>query len=318
MGTTAFANQSLSSAAPAGQSTWGHLILNILKSGLKSVMSFTVVNSLEGGKAKEIRRVNVSVFETAVKLAEASAGLEDVKAQQAIDVELLHAAQAIMNTPAFRSMEQSINDAGREIDRFGRAIDGLLAKRPMGYIGEMCTDERTKLNRQIKVFNKLIAKSKQLQRACNAARLALEQSKARLTPQQEQARLKIAELEGEMKVLPAQLEYNDKKKDYDNIALQVNLLVIKLDNLSDFIKDVRELAKDIVNTMKKGISRVTRIVVMASAKALVENGLRTKTCQISTLKRLGMSAVTFMDKLYFFHHGLSWEGDIEAPLPEFK
>ncbi|PCD24647.1 hypothetical protein AU210_013764 [Fusarium oxysporum f. sp. radicis-cucumerinum] len=191
------------------------------------------------------------------KLTEATLGLEEAHARKAIDAELRHAGKAIMDLPAFRSIEVAINEAARKIDQFGRALDGLVNRGLAAWIEEMLKDEREDLNRQIRLLEALVRKSEELEAAYEQAKKDLDKTEERLSPKQEAARKRIAEIEGEIKMLPAQHEYMNKKKDYENMEIQVNHLIATLDDIKRVMGEVSQISKDVLNTLKKGIPRVT-------------------------------------------------------------
>uniref|UniRef100_A0A0D2YA03 Uncharacterized protein n=1 Tax=Fusarium oxysporum (strain Fo5176) TaxID=660025 RepID=A0A0D2YA03_FUSOF len=198
------------------------------------------------------------------KLTEATLGLEEAHARKEIDAELRHAGKAIMDLPAFRSIEVAINEAARKIDQFGRALDGFVNRGLAAWIEEMLKDEREDMNRQIRLLEALVRKSEELEAAYEQAKKDLDKTEERLSPKQEAARKRIAEIEGEIKMLPAQHEYMNKKKDYENMEIQVNHLIATLDDIKRVMKEVSQISKDVLNTLKKGIPRVTKIIVRAS------------------------------------------------------
>ncbi|KAF5723494.1 hypothetical protein FMUND_1818 [Fusarium mundagurra] len=206
-----------------------------------------------------------------IKLTEATLGLEEAHARKAADAELRHAGKAIMDLPAFRSIEAAINEAARKIDQFGRAIDGLVNRGLGAYLEEMLKDEREDLNRQIRLLEALMRKSEELEAAYEEAKKDLDNTEQRLSPKQEAARKRIAEIQAEIKMLPARHEYMNKKKDYENMEIQVNDLVSTLNDIQRVMKEVSQISKDVVNTLKKGIPRVTKIIVRASNRAFVED-----------------------------------------------
>ncbi|EXL52589.1 hypothetical protein FOCG_08380 [Fusarium oxysporum f. sp. radicis-lycopersici 26381] len=191
------------------------------------------------------------------KLTEATLGLEEAHARKAIDAELRHAGKAIMDPPAFRSIEVAINEAARKIDQFGRALDGLVNRGLATWIEEMLKDEREDLNRQIRLLEALVMKSEELEAAYEQAKKDLDKTEEMLSPKQEAARKSIAEIEGEIKMLPAQHEYMNKKKDYEKMEIQVNHLIATLDDIKRVMGEVSQISKDVLNTLKKGIPRVT-------------------------------------------------------------
>ncbi|KAG5813370.1 hypothetical protein H9Q74_003275 [Fusarium xylarioides] len=206
-----------------------------------------------------------------IKLTEATLGLEEAHARKAVDAELRHAGKAIMDLPAFRSIEAAINEAARKIDQFGRAIDGLVNRGLGKYLEEMLKDEREDLNRQIRLLEALMRKSEELEAAYEEAKKALDKTEQRLSPKQEAARKRIAEIQAEIKMLPAQHEYMNKKKDYETMEVQVNDIVATLDDIQRVIKEVSQISKDVINTLKKGIPRVTKIIVRASNRTFAED-----------------------------------------------
>ncbi|KAH7194164.1 hypothetical protein DER44DRAFT_751957 [Fusarium oxysporum] len=205
------------------------------------------------------------------KLTEATLGLEEAHARKAIDAELRHAGKAIMDLPAFRNIEVAINEAARKIDQFGRALDGLVNRGLAAWIEEMLKDEREDLNRQIRLPEALLRKSEELEAAYKQAKKDLDKIEERLSPKQEAARKRIAEIEGEIKMLPAQHEYMNKKKDYENMEIQVNHLIATLDDIKRVMEEVSQISKDVLNTLKKGIPRVTKIIVRASNSTFADD-----------------------------------------------
>ncbi|KAM5385760.1 hypothetical protein ACJA88_001910 [Fusarium oxysporum] len=254
------------------------------------------------------------------KLTEATLGLEEAHARKAIDAELRHAGKAIMDLPAFRSIEVAINEAARKIDQFGRALDGLVNRGLAAWIEEMLKDEREDLNRQIRLLEALVRKSEELEAAYEQAKKDLDKTEERLSPKQEAARKRIAEIEGEIKMLPAQHEYMNKKKDYENMEIQVNHLIATLDDIKRVMKEVSQISKDVLNTLNKGIPRVTKIIVRASNMTFADDKPLMFEIQavwmdihetfrvewapnqgISVLYSQGFTAVVFNDKIYLFY-----------------
>ncbi|KAK2123484.1 hypothetical protein NOF04DRAFT_1361932 [Fusarium oxysporum II5] len=205
------------------------------------------------------------------KLTEATLGLEEAHAREAIDAELRHAGKAIMDLPAFRSIEVAINEAARKIDQFGRALDGLVNRGLAAWIEEMLKDEREDLNRQIRLLEALLRKSEKPEAAYKQAKKDLDKTEERLSPKQEAARKRIAEIEGEIKMLPAQHEYMNKKKDYENMEIQVNHPIATLDDIKRVMEEVSQISKDALNTLKKGIPRVTKIIVRVSNSTFADD-----------------------------------------------
>jgi hypothetical protein len=72
-------------------------------------------------------------------------------------------------------------------------------------------------------------------------------------------------------MLPAKHAYLNKKKDYESIEIQVNDLIATLDDIQKIIQKVSQMNKDILNTLKKAILRVTKIIVKASNRAFVDD-----------------------------------------------
>ncbi|VTT59074.1 unnamed protein product [Fusarium fujikuroi] len=206
-----------------------------------------------------------------VKLTEAAAGLEIAHARRDADAIVRLAAQAVFYIPAFRNIEKSIDEVVRKIDQFGRALDGLVNRGLGAYIEEMLKDEREDLNRQIRLLDALMEKSKELEAAYEEAKRDVEKTVQRLSPKQEAARKRIAEIQAEIKMLPALHEYMNKKQDYENIEIQVNDLNATLENIQRIMKEVSQISKDVLNTLKKGIPRVTKIIVRASNRSFADD-----------------------------------------------
>ncbi|KAJ4090024.1 hypothetical protein NW756_006366 [Fusarium oxysporum] len=55
------------------------------------------------------------------------------------------------------------------------------------------------------------------------------------------------------------------------MEIQVNHLIATLDDIKRVMEEVSQISKDVLNTLKKGIPRVTKIIVRASNRAFVED-----------------------------------------------
>ncbi|KAM0355061.1 hypothetical protein ACHAPU_000912 [Fusarium lateritium] len=205
------------------------------------------------------------------KLAEATLGLEKAHGQKKADAELRHAGKAIMESEPFRAAENSIHSAVKEIEKVGKALDGLVQEGAWGWVKAMSVNEQQVLQRQIDELKELYAKSKELEKALQEARDALSATSKRLTPQQEKARLRIAELEKEKEMIPAQREFDNKKADVDNMEVLVKDLKRKLDKVEDFVEGIAQVVKDVVKTLGQTTPKITQIVVKASSRTFVAN-----------------------------------------------
>ncbi|KAE8153299.1 hypothetical protein BDV25DRAFT_137055 [Aspergillus avenaceus] len=206
-----------------------------------------------------------------VKFQEANAGLEQIKARKAIDAELRHVARDIMNSQPFKDVERGINDAVREINKFGRALDALTTKGLYGYIQELSKDEREEVWRQMRLLDELKEKSKELEATLTQARNELNRNRGRITEAQRKAQSKIEQLKQEIKLKPFEHDYQNKKQDHDRV-------VAKIETIQQTLRDVRKgidagtkAAKETVDALKKATPRITRIRVKASADVFAKN-----------------------------------------------
>ncbi|PNP76648.1 hypothetical protein FNYG_10067 [Fusarium nygamai] len=55
------------------------------------------------------------------------------------------------------------------------------------------------------------------------------------------------------------------------MEIQVNDLIATLDDTQRVVKEVSQISKDVVNTLRKGIPRVTKIIIRASNRAFAED-----------------------------------------------
>lgn len=204
------------------------------------------------------------------KLTEATLGLEQAHASKIIEVEILHAAEAITNSQEFKSVERGINDAIDEVARFGRALQELTDKGVMGYIEEMSRDEKRDLQRQIDLLRSLEADSRKLQRQLEAAERALKNTRGRLSPKQEAARKKIVDLEADIKLKPWETEYKNKKADFDMIQTQADGLLKTLDDIKKGISVGEDIIRQTVKFLEF-IPEIQSIHVAASSDILVKN-----------------------------------------------
>lgn len=207
----------------------------------------------------------------ACKLTEATLGLEKAHADKALNAEFRHAAHAIMNTEAFKTVENEINNAYSEISRFERALEKLVDQGPMAYIEELSKDEKRDLEREIELLDDLMAASKQLEEELRAAKDALDETSGRLSPEQEAARGRIADLEAEIERKPFEHDYRNKQQDFDRIKTQADALLRTLEDVKGGIRVGADVVRQVTNLFRKGIPEIKEIKVSASSAALANH-----------------------------------------------
>lgn len=206
-----------------------------------------------------------------MKFQEANVGLEQIKARRDAQNEILKLAREIVSSPAFRQIEYGINDAVREINKFGRALDSLTRNGVYGYIQEMSRDERAELDRQIRQLNELREKSKELEANLRMAIDALEKNKGRITNQEREVQTRILTLEKEIELKPFEDAYRNKKNDHDRVAAQVQVIQKTLKDIRNGVNAETKAAKQVVEALKKATPRITLIVVKASTEVFAKN-----------------------------------------------
>ena len=207
----------------------------------------------------------------AVKLSEATIGLEQAHANKAAQAELIHAAEAIMDSDEFKAVERGINNAVYEVSRFERALEKLVAQGPMAYLEEMTYDERVEVDRQIKLLDELIDASTKLQTELEEAKDALDEKKGRLSPQQEEARKRIANLEAEIKLKPFEEDYRNKKQDFDKLQTQADALLQTLEDIKGGVNIGADVLRQVTKLVIEGIPQIKEIRVKASSEVLVKH-----------------------------------------------
>ncbi|KIL93781.1 hypothetical protein FAVG1_02342 [Fusarium avenaceum] len=206
-----------------------------------------------------------------IELFRATLDLEEAHLRKAAEAELLHAAKAITDSQPFRDAEDSIRNAGKQIEKFGKVMDALNRKDLSAMVNELAKNEKADLTRQINDVDALLAKSKQLQDALIAAKKALDSTSKRLTPQEEMARLRIEELKKELKMLPSEQAYEKKQAEVESIEVIIDDLDNMLQNAQDIVDGLSQVIKDAVNLLGKAYPRVTQIVVKASSRTFVND-----------------------------------------------
>lgn len=204
-------------------------------------------------------------------MSEAAIGLEEAHAGKAADAAMRVTGYAITNTPAFRAVEQEINNATFEIGRFEQAMEGLVSKGPMGYIEVMIHDEREDVQRQIELLERLTADSQNLEEELEAAKSALDEGRGRLNPKQEEARKRIADLEAEIKLKPFEEAYRDKKRNYDAIKTQADTLLATLEDVKRDMKVEADIVRQVTRLVMEGIPEINDIKVKASSDMLARH-----------------------------------------------
>lgn len=206
-----------------------------------------------------------------MKFQEANAGLEQIKARRDAQNEILKFAREIVSSPAFRQIEYGINDAVREINKFGRALDSLTRNGVYGYIQEMSRDERAELDRQIRQLNELREKSRELEANLQRAIDALEKNKGRITSEERAVQSRILALEQEIELKPFEDAYRNKKNDHDRVVAQIEVIQQTLKDIRNGVDAHTKAAKQVVEALKKATPRITLIVVKASTEVFAKN-----------------------------------------------
>ena len=173
--------------------------------------------------------------------------------------------------PGLREIELAIQDAGKEIEKFGRALERLTTQGPGGYIDEILKDEKRDLQDQIQTLNDLDAKSKELETVLKRARDLLNKNRGKLTTAEKNAQSKITKLEQEIELKPFENAYRNKKRDHDNVVAQIQTIQETLKDTKASIKGGMKITKQVVETLKDELPRVTKILVKASTKVFVDD-----------------------------------------------
>lgn len=197
--------------------------------------------------------------------------MEQIKARRDVNNEILKAAREIARSPAFRQIESSINDAVREVNKFGKALDSLTRNGVYGYIQEMSRDERAEVDRQIQQLDELRRKSMELEANLEAAIDALNKNKGRITSAERAVQTRILTLEEEIKLKPFEDAYRNKKNDHDRVAAQIQVIQQTLKDIRNGIDAHTKAAKHVVEALKKATPRITLIVVKASTEVFAKN-----------------------------------------------
>lgn len=176
-----------------------------------------------------------------------------------------------MNTPVFKQIESGINDAIREIDRFGKALDSLTRNGVYGYIEEMSKDERKELDLQIDQLKELLEESRELEANLQKAINALDENKGKITDDQRKVQSRILQLEQEIKLKPFEDAYRNKKNDYDRVVGQIKVIEQTLKDIANGIEAQVKAAQNVVKALKKATPRITLIVVKASTEVFAKN-----------------------------------------------
>ncbi|KAK2754427.1 hypothetical protein FQN54_007071 [Arachnomyces sp. PD_36] len=204
-----------------------------------------------------------------VEFEAANVALEGVKASRDIQVGILQGLQDIFNSPELRGIENALDDASREIDKFGKALDELTKNGLAGYLEEISRDEKEELDRQIRVIEELEAKSKELESELKRARDELNNNNGRITEEQRTRQSNIEKLTEEIKLKPFEEAYRAKKEQCDKIVQQLKVLQKTLKDIQDGVLDAVRGAQHIIDMFRKGVPRVTRIFVKATNEVLV-------------------------------------------------
>lgn len=213
-----------------GQAVLGKLTLHILQSH----QSFELTTALQ----------------QLGKLTEATLGLEQAHASKTIAAEILHAAEAITSSPAFRPIEDGINTAIDEVSK----VEHLLKRAPWAIL------RRCLVMRSAIYSGRLIAwKSWRMTAGICRGTLKrrskdLEDTKGRVSLVQEEARKHITCLKAAIKLKPWETELRNKRADFNSINTRVQGLLQTLDNIKEGVKVGDNLIRQVVKFMEKALS----------------------------------------------------------------
>ncbi|KAE8131103.1 hypothetical protein BDV38DRAFT_289020 [Aspergillus pseudotamarii] len=213
----------------------------------------------------------------------ASAELERAKGQRDFYATTMNAAKDLMNTSEYKEVENAITQASNKITNFSRAVDALNRKGVIGYAQEMCRDEEAERDRQIQLLTELETESRRLVAALTEAKTELENNRGRITTAQRKAQSAIAQLEEEIKLKPFDLELRAKQIEHANVNAQVQTIQQTLKDIRNGIDAGTQAAKHTVETLKKGMPRVTLIIVKASTESFIKNEPLVFSCDIEWL-----------------------------------
>ncbi|KAF4973360.1 hypothetical protein FSARC_338 [Fusarium sarcochroum] len=207
----------------------------------------------------------------AYKVPEATIGLEEAHVHKIAEAEFLKAGREILNSKAFQFVGQAINCAAGEIVSVIQELEDLILQG-MPNIARMMSEERKRIvDDYINKLDELIRKSEELEEVLIQAKKALDDSNGRLGPEFEESGERIAKLEFEMDTLPAKYALKAAERRYNLDRLTVDLQISNLRNKEVTIRAVMQFSRDILAALKKGVPRVTQILVRASTDVLAKN-----------------------------------------------
>jgi hypothetical protein len=104
-----------------------------------------------------------------------------------------------------------------------------------------------------------------------AVKKALEEKKRRLTTQEEEAAKRIVTLEKEIKLLPIEHDYYNKKEDYAKLRTRVDEVCSFLEAVKKGVSFPPDVLRHVTRLVIKGMPEVKDIRVRASSEGLVKN-----------------------------------------------
>ncbi|KAE8165389.1 hypothetical protein BDV40DRAFT_297418 [Aspergillus tamarii] len=206
----------------------------------------------------------------------ASAELERAKSQRDFYATTMNAAKDLMNTSAFKEVENAITQASNEITNFSRTVDALNRKGVIGYVQEMSRDEEAERDRQIQLLTELETESRRLAAPLTKAKTELEKNRGRITAAQRKEQSAIARLEEEIKLKPFDTELRAKQIEHANVNAQV--------------QSIQQTLKDIRNGIDAGTQAAQHT---ASTEIFVKNEPLDFSCDIGWLGEKSNLQVTW-------------------------
>ncbi|KAE8421243.1 hypothetical protein BDV36DRAFT_305117 [Aspergillus pseudocaelatus] len=197
--------------------------------------------------------------------------LEWMHGKKAADAEARHAAEKILSTPLWRTIEKGLNEAAEQIEKHAKALEHIINGEGYKAIQALQKDKRRELQNQIATLKRLEKTSKEIETKLNAARQALKKNKGRITQEEKTLQKEVERLQGELKTRPFEDAYKAKLQEHESVKAQMKNIQKKLSEIRSGIDKATKSAQRYVHVLKQATPAVERILVTGSTDVLAKN-----------------------------------------------
>lgn len=197
--------------------------------------------------------------------------LEWMHAKKAADAEARHAAEKVLSSPLWVTIEKGLNEAAEQIEKHAKALEHMINGEEYKAIQVLQKNKKKELDSQIATLKKLEKTSKEIERKLKEAREALKKNKGRITNEEKALQKEVERLQGELKTRPFEDAYKAKQQEHESVKAQIKNIQQKLSEIRAGIDKATEKAQGYIRVLKQATPAVEHIIVTGSTDVFAKS-----------------------------------------------